>query len=360
MQDPDRQASPDLDAEADYVLSPEEVEKALAIAAIPEDEFKGMLRKARESGDEFTSKDFARVGRARRKPAESTELSRSETAYRACSIKRARRTKADVEAVRAAIYSTLRNDHPMTQRQLFYRLVSRGVVAKTEAQYQTTVIRLSNEMRLAGQIEFGWIADNTRWMRKPKTHSSLEEALSETARTYRRSVWDDQDAYVEIWLEKDALAGVLIEVTTNFGSMKIAPDRADPGLWWGYDAESAGACDRGEFHGWLASPDGVFIDFSAHDWPRLIGRFNRNLPGAAALARDYPTVAFPGAAPPIQAIRWDRPALDYLWCAWTEMPDYVRYIPSAEVTARQRALFHREHGEPFVRLAIQVYRSIDD
>ena len=50
----------------------------------------------------------------------------------------------------------------MTQRQLFYRLVSNGTIAKTEAQYKGTVIRLCNEMCLAGEIEFGWIADNTR------------------------------------------------------------------------------------------------------------------------------------------------------------------------------------------------------
>ena len=50
-------------------------------------------------------------------------------------------------------------------------------------------------------------------MRKPDTHSSPEEALANTARTYRKALWDDQDAYVEIWCEKDALAGVLYKET---------------------------------------------------------------------------------------------------------------------------------------------------
>lgn len=30
---------------------------------------------------------------------------------------------------------------------------------------------------------------------------------------YRRALWDDQSAYVEVWSEKDALTGVLYEVT---------------------------------------------------------------------------------------------------------------------------------------------------
>jgi hypothetical protein len=127
-----------------------------------------------------------------------------------------RRTKADIERIKEAAYQLLEGDNPMTIRQLFYRLVSQGTIAKTEAEYKGTVVRLLGEMRREGEIPFGWIADNTRWMRKPKTHSSLTLALRRTAQTYRRAVWDNQDVYVEIWLEKDALAGVLWEVTASW------------------------------------------------------------------------------------------------------------------------------------------------
>ena len=33
---------------------------------------------------------------------------------------------------------------------------------------------------------------------------------------YRRAIWDDQDVYVEIWLEKDALAGVVYDETEKW------------------------------------------------------------------------------------------------------------------------------------------------
>lgn len=124
-----------------------------------------------------------------------------------------RRTKKEIATVREAIYDALTEDAPMTVRQVFYRLVSTGVIAKTEGEYKSTVVRLLGEMRRDGEIPFDWIADNTRWMRKPRTYSSLEQLLQDTVRTYRRSVWDNQDAYVEIWLEKDALAGVFYEET---------------------------------------------------------------------------------------------------------------------------------------------------
>jgi hypothetical protein len=67
-----------------------------------------------------------------------------------------------------------------------------------------------------GPRSYGWITDGTRWRFKPTTFSSIEEALRRTAATHRKALWDDLDAYVEIWLEKDALSGVLNQVTAEY------------------------------------------------------------------------------------------------------------------------------------------------
>jgi len=53
-------------------------------------------------------------------------------------------------------------------------------------------------------------------MRKPRTHDSVEEALRDTARFYRKALWNDAGSYVEIWVEKDALAGVIYPVTSMY------------------------------------------------------------------------------------------------------------------------------------------------
>ena len=129
--------------------------------------------------------------------------------------KRTRRTNAEIAELKAAIMSVFEEIRPQTGRQVFYQLASRlQVIPKTEAQYKSTVIRLLTKMRRSGELPFEYLADNTRWMRKPRSYSSLEAMLRNTAATYRRSVWDNQDSYVEIWLEKDALAGVFYEVTS--------------------------------------------------------------------------------------------------------------------------------------------------
>lgn len=133
--------------------------------------------------------------------------------YGACPIKRPRRTKADIQKIRDELFAILEEYRPMTVRQLFYRLVTRGAIEKTEAEYKTTVSRLLTEMRRAGVIPYDWLVDFTRYMRRPRTHASLGDALENTRATYRRSIWHDQDACVEIWAEKIGLAGVLYEVT---------------------------------------------------------------------------------------------------------------------------------------------------
>jgi hypothetical protein len=133
--------------------------------------------------------------------------------YGARPIKRKRRTKSELGRLEEALHGLLQQDHPMTVRQVFYRAVSAGLVPKTEAAYKNSVGRLLVQMRRAGDLPWGWIADNTRWQRKPLTFDSLAAAVTHTMECYRRSVWTDQDVYVEVWSEKDALAGVLLEET---------------------------------------------------------------------------------------------------------------------------------------------------
>ncbi len=136
-----------------------------------------------------------------------------EAAYRPSPIKsRKRATAAEVEARRADLIAILEEMQPMTVRQVFYQATVRGVIDKTEAGYkkiQTDLVWL----RQQGLVPYSHLADNTRWQRKPRTFTGIEDALQETARLYRRSLWADADCYVEVWLEKDALSGVVAPVT---------------------------------------------------------------------------------------------------------------------------------------------------
>src|SRR6186997_2944088 len=97
--------------------------------------------------------------------------------YQACPT---RRTKADIAAIRDAIIAVIEDDPPMTVRQVFYQLVARGVIEKSEAEYQTTVIRLMTEMRLDGSLPYSSVVDESRRVRITQTFDSIEHALAET------------------------------------------------------------------------------------------------------------------------------------------------------------------------------------
>jgi len=142
-------------------------------------------------------------------------MSGTRKSYPASLIKRTRSTKAEVKRRRDALYDIVESSRPATVRQIFYLATVAGLVPKTENGYAIVQSDLTL-MRRAGALPYGWLADSTRWERKPRTFSSVEEALEDAARLYRKALWDDVDAYVEVWLEKDALAGVVYPITSRF------------------------------------------------------------------------------------------------------------------------------------------------
>jgi hypothetical protein len=106
---------------------------------------------------------------------------------------------------------------PVTVRQLYYQAEVAGLpgIDKTEGSY-TKVQRQVLNLRREGRLSYSDISDATRWMRKPSSYDSINDALDQCAKLYRRSLWADAEDYVEIWCEKDALAGVIYPVTSRF------------------------------------------------------------------------------------------------------------------------------------------------
>jgi hypothetical protein len=103
----------------------------------------------------------------------------------------------------------------MTVGQAFYPATVRGIVEKSEAGYSKVQTDLTVTRR-SGDLPYGWLADNTRWQRKPRSFGGIEEALQNCARFYRKDLWRQSDAYVEMWLEKDALSGVILPVPAEY------------------------------------------------------------------------------------------------------------------------------------------------
>lgn len=135
--------------------------------------------------------------------------------YGPCAIKRPRATKAEMERRHSRLYELVAEGQPMTVRHAYYRAVVDGLVPKTEGGYRQ-VQRALAEMREAGALPFDWIADNTRWMRKPVSFDSIDEALADAAASYRRALWSSAPALVEVWCESDSTASTVANVTEEW------------------------------------------------------------------------------------------------------------------------------------------------
>lgn len=145
-------------------------------------------------------------------PRQSARIGLDSPVYQPSPTKRRRRTRAEVAELHDAIIETVAGMRPMTLRQLFYALTVQGVIEKEEREYAAVGVQLL-KLRRAGRIPWSAIADNTRWVRKPETFRGPEHAIRATAAFYRRALWADADFRVEVWCEKDAIAGVIIDAT---------------------------------------------------------------------------------------------------------------------------------------------------
>lgn len=103
----------------------------------------------------------------------------------------------------------------MTLRQLYYQLVKDNIIPNQEKQYKRLSALLS-DARLMGFIDWSAIEDRIRVPRMPSEFENLDELVDAALASYRLPRWRDQPYYCELWVEKDALAGILQPLAREF------------------------------------------------------------------------------------------------------------------------------------------------
>ena len=137
--------------------------------------------------------------------------------YQAGQLIRRRATKEEMEERAAFLIDYAECHGPITVRGLYYQAEVAGIpgIDKTESGYNKVQAQVL-ALRRAGRLSYYNIADATRYMRRPMTFNGWEDALQETARHYRKSLWAESEVEVEVWIEKSALAGVVYPVTSEY------------------------------------------------------------------------------------------------------------------------------------------------
>ncbi len=105
--------------------------------------------------------------------------------------------------------------YKLTLRQLFYQLVSRDIIPNQTKEY-AKLSGLLVKGRMAGAVDWESIEDRIRVPYIPSAWDSPEAIIESAIYSYRRNRQEGQEVYIELWVEKDALSGVLKEITKKY------------------------------------------------------------------------------------------------------------------------------------------------
>jgi hypothetical protein len=98
--------------------------------------------------------------------------------------------------------------YELTLRQLYYQFVSRDIIANKQSEYKR-LGSVINDARLAGLVDWESIVDRTRKYEELDHWESPEHILESCAEGYRVNTREGQEHYIEVWVEKDALVGIV-------------------------------------------------------------------------------------------------------------------------------------------------------
>lgn len=142
----------------------------------------------------------------------------TQAAYQTSLVKRTRRTKDEVQSLLDGVLEILSEyDKPVSIRHLFYRCCEgERLLNKTEKDYAKLCAHLG-KWRRQHLIRWNAFADGTRFYHGVTLSGSLATALANTARFYRKDLWEAQPYYIEVWCEKDAIRGMLSDACEPYG-----------------------------------------------------------------------------------------------------------------------------------------------
>ena len=117
-------------------------------------------------------------------------------------------TLATIEQANRILKDYAKQGYDLTLRQLYYQFVARGIITNKDTEYKR-LGSIVNDARLAGLIDWSSITDRTRNMKQNGHWESPQSIIETCGKQYQIDKWASQENYVEVWVEKDALVGLL-------------------------------------------------------------------------------------------------------------------------------------------------------
>jgi hypothetical protein len=115
---------------------------------------------------------------------------------------------AVVTQARAICREYAESGYDLTLRQLYYQFVARALIPNSQRSYKN-LGSVINKARMAGYLDWDYIVDRTRNLEEMTHWRSAADILGGAAAGFQLDRWEDQEYRVEVWIEKDALTGVI-------------------------------------------------------------------------------------------------------------------------------------------------------
>lgn len=115
---------------------------------------------------------------------------------------------AIIETAQAIIEDYAAQGLSLTLRQLYYRFVAAAAIENTERSYKR-IGSIINDARLAGLLDWEAIEDRGRELQQRPHWDKPQDIVAAAAAQYRLDKWMNQGCRVEVWVEKQALEGVI-------------------------------------------------------------------------------------------------------------------------------------------------------
>ena len=129
-----------------------------------------------------------------------------------------RLSKSNIErlsTINSILEDYRKQGYVLTLRQLYYQLVSRDIIPNQQKEY-AKLSQLLTKGRMGGVVDWEIIEDRIRRPQIPYYVNDVEDAIKDTIDQYRLNRQEGQDTYIELWIEKDALSGVLKRITEKY------------------------------------------------------------------------------------------------------------------------------------------------
>jgi|TARA_R110000823_G_scaffold66105_3_gene154944 hypothetical protein len=116
----------------------------------------------------------------------------------------------------------------ITLRGLYYQFVARNYLENTIRNYKKLGDIIRNA-RMAGRISWDLMTDRTRSLYGYNTSANISQAFTYASYSYKEDLHLDQDNYIEVWCEKDALTGT-INRPCNHRRISYFPTKGYPSI----------------------------------------------------------------------------------------------------------------------------------